>query len=374
MRSALFGFAIVAAVAAGVAVAVVPQAGTAGGVDCAPRWRVIAHTEGAALNALAALSPTDVWAAGWSGPASKRIPVLVNWDGRRLHRYTAFHPTRKGGGELWALSAVSAKDIWALGSDGLGADGRPVIVHWDGLHWRLVPLPLLPRDAGISDIAAAGANDVWVVGWRWRRGRPLVMHWKGENWRVLDMSTVAPHGSRLEAVDAASPDNVWAVGVKGLDGPSSYGYSDFVLRWNGRRWARIASPLAGEGGGQYALAVDVAPSGEVWTANQDDSGNQPAFVRFGADSDDATVYWPDVDLDPYEITAASAESVWISGNHYNLETDRDSSGLVHWNGVVWRFTHIPRDGLKSEPYWSLSALSPTDIWAAGSQLLARYSC
>jgi hypothetical protein len=47
---------------------------------------------------------------------------------------------------------------------------------------------------------------------------------------------------------------------------------------------------------------------------------------------------------------------------------------VHFSGDSWRAEHIPHADLKHEPEWSLSALSATDVWAAGAGLLARYSC
>jgi hypothetical protein len=345
---------------------------------CAPRWHVVAETAGPWLSDVAALSPTDVWTVGRSGPSHATMPVAVHWDGRLLRRYTPFRPTRKGGGALWRLSATSPRDVWAYGGDGardslsLGKADRSVVVHWDGRRWTRLPTPPVPKDARVRDFAATGPNSAWLVGGGMPYKRPLVMHWDGERWGVLSLSwNVAPAGSDLRAITANAPDDVWAAGAQGLHAGSSYSYTDLVLHWDGRRWRQISSPLEREyGSGPFAVAIDTAPSGDAWTANQDLSANRPVFMRFPPSGRRPTVQFPNIDFSPQDVEAASATSGWVAGNRYHPSR----SVLARWSGRTWRIEHIPHRDLKAEPTWSLSALSPTDAWAAGGRLLARYSC
>jgi hypothetical protein len=200
----------------------------------------------------------------------------------------------------------------------------------------------------------------WLVGGGAPYERPFVLHWNGRRWGVLD----------LRAIVVRAPRDVWAVGTVGLGEPVSFAYSDLVLHWDGRHWTRVPSPLErGFDSGPFAIAADTASSGDLWTANQDLSGNPPVFVRFPPQGR-ATIAAPALDIDPNDLEAVSATSGWVAGT----TDDPPESLLMHWDGPSWVVEHIPYPGLKAEPEWSLSALSPTDVWAAGARLLARYSC
>jgi hypothetical protein len=339
---------------------------------CTPRWRVVAETSGPWLSDVVALSPKDVWTVGTSGPARNTTAVAIHWDGLLLHRYTPFRARRRSGGTLWRLSAPSPDDVWAYGYDGDDRTGIPVVVRWDGRRWTRLPTPSVPKGGYVVDFAATGSQSAWLVGGGMPYNRPLVMHWNGKRWGVLNLRwSVAPAGSDLRAITAAAADDVWAVGAQGLHAISSYGYTDLVLHWDGRRWHQVYSPLGSDyGSGPYAEAVDTAPSGDAWTANQDLSGNNPLFVRFPPNGRRPTTHAPEIDVYPSDVEAVSATSGWVGGSSdYPLR-----SVLVHWSGSRWRIEHIPYGDLKTEPAWSLSALSPRDVWAAGSRVLARYSC
>lgn len=348
------------------------QAGGSATLACSPRWRVVAETSGPWLSDVAALSPTDVWMVGSSGDPRRRSSAAIHWDGRLLRRYVPFRAGRAGGGVLWRVSAVAPEDVWAWGEDGKGRSGRDVVVHWNGREWEELPSPSLPGRAYSYDFAATGSNSAWLVGGGMADNRPLVMHWDGTRWGILNLRwSVAPSGSDLRAITVRTPNDVWAVGAQGLNEPVSFGYTDLVLHWNGRRWHQAPSPLLrGYDSGPYAIAVGAAASRDIWTANQDLSGNNPVFVHFPAHNERPTVHTPEIEFDPYDIEPVSANSGWVAG----ASEYPSRSVLVHWSGSRWHTEHIPHADLKAEPTWSLSVLSPIDVWAAGSRLLARYSC
>ncbi len=60
----------------------------------------------------------------------------MHWDGQNWQRVAA--PASGPGGQLHAVSAVDANDIWAVGSKGASAT---LVEHWDGLNWRIVGSP-----------------------------------------------------------------------------------------------------------------------------------------------------------------------------------------------------------------------------------------
>jgi hypothetical protein len=126
-----------------------------------------------ALYAVAAVSPTDAWAGG---------ALLQRWDGTQWKAVPDRYGSISG-----AISAVSATDIWMRAADGRSA------VHLNGETWQSVSTVDmgLAGDANttVEAVAAAAADDVWVVGTVGQmdggRSLPLVLHWDGVDWRVV---------------------------------------------------------------------------------------------------------------------------------------------------------------------------------------------
>ena len=97
------------------------------------------------LSGVGAISPVDVMATGWYVTIDKAddtayTEFTLRWNGRSWTRLPSL--TSASGAQLYGTSAVSAKDVWAVGSTtpDIGAT-RTLIQHWDGTHWAKVPSP-----------------------------------------------------------------------------------------------------------------------------------------------------------------------------------------------------------------------------------------
>lgn len=352
-------------VAAAGAVAGVSSA--AGGFSRAPHWQVFA-VRVPALVAVDARSSSDVWAVG---------DGIVHWDGRTLHKTSL--PWKNA--VLTGVSAVSPNDVWAVGNVSWGkypnAHEIPLSVHWDGRGWRRVPQPVIAgRYVWLADVAGTAPNDVWAVGgWSERKTWPLLMHWDGSRWHRLNLQRLAPALGQLNAVDARGGDDVWAAGMDGDWRQESYGYTDYVLHWDGHVWHRAPSPLDDvEGSGPYARAVDVGLSGEVWTLNFDLSGNGPYFVRWAGRARTAHASeW--MTYESYsDIAAVSSADVWIVGQFdYNNGKAPEGPLIARWDGKRWRVQRTPFERYTAVSLNAVSAASADDIWAVGNHLMVRYS-
>src|SRR5205809_597713 len=66
----------------------------------------------------------------------------------------------------------------------------------------------------------------------------LVEKWDGTRWRIVPSPNPggADQPNELNAVDAASPTAVWAVGGAGFP------ERGLILRWNGLRWKPVRNP------------------------------------------------------------------------------------------------------------------------------------
>src|SRR5262249_54788400 len=131
------------------------------------RWTAVATASPSSslniLNGVVALSPTNAWAVGTASVNHVNIALIERWDGTRWSVAPAA-AAPGGRAALNAITAVSPTDIWAAGSRFDGATGtfQPLIEHFDGHRWRVVPSPTLPSSQSLLfGIAAASSKDVW---------------------------------------------------------------------------------------------------------------------------------------------------------------------------------------------------------------------
>src|SRR4029077_13216462 len=140
---------------------------------------------------------------------------------------------------------------------------RPLVEHFDGRRWRVVPTPVLPGALGNGSflgVAAISPADAWAVGLRSGK-RPgafitLAEHWDGTAWSIV-ASPNGANGGDLRSVAAAPGARPWAVGDT-RDGP-------LILRWDGSRWFRVPAPTFPD----VANTIDdvsIVAFGGVWAA------------------------------------------------------------------------------------------------------------
>jgi hypothetical protein len=238
------------------------------------------------LFAVAAVSDTDVWAVGsylyyprprgGVYPTHGGRPLIEHWDGRTWQ----FTPNAPIFGSLESIAVVSADNVWAVGSqlripgDGSGEYLVPLIEHWDGRSWHLVPSKPGPRDRELDGVAAVSARDVWAVG-RQRR-TVLTEHSARAGWHAFPWRAGQQGGRALNGVVVLTRDDIWAVGVviPQLDSVFAdtaieehwFGeaHSDFMIaHWNGRKWSAVPG-LPKIKGERWLNAVSAVTNTDVW--------------------------------------------------------------------------------------------------------------
>src|SRR5262249_16903885 len=122
--------------------------------------------------------------------------------------------------QLDGIDALSGTNIWAVGLSNAGDD--PLVEHYNGHKWTIVPAPTKGAGPELSDGAAISATNVWAVGNYSPPGahiRTLVEHWNGKKWTIFPSpNPVAGSDNFLKGVAAVSATNVWAVGANGRPG------------------------------------------------------------------------------------------------------------------------------------------------------------
>lgn len=206
------------------------------------------------LYAVAALGPNDVWAVGTEDYPGRGL--IEHWDGTTwTATYTRFAAVLRG------ISAIGSNQIWAVGQrygrfDPYG--DTTLTMRFNGKGWQQIQSPN-PLSGNSSDqnwltaVSAVSAKDVWAVG---RYGnhdggaydQTLIEHWNGSRWTVVPSPN--PGGSTYDddlwGVAAVTSQDAWAVGAVGFfgDTPES---NPLALHWDGSQWTQVTLPSgAGE--------------------------------------------------------------------------------------------------------------------------------
>lgn len=271
---------------------------------------------------VSASSANDAWAVGWSLDALNPFPLAEHWNGTSWKAAAVALPAGSSGAVLDGVDDISPSNAWAVGT--LDGD-QTLIEHWTGTAWAVVPSPNPETGVGATDdlkaIAGAGADDLWAVGSFGSSDEDfnavLLEHWNGTSWTFF-----APpvKGEQFgSAVTAVTSKDVWVVGEQGA-GPST-----LSLHWNGTAWSEVPTPQLNDG---------------------EEAGNLLTGV-----------------------TAAGSDDVWASGYEFNVNQENLSDPyLLHWTGKAWALVKVPDPGSEGSQLFAVTALSATDVWAAGLTL------
>src|SRR3954471_10739854 len=121
------------------------------------------------------------------------------------------------------LNGVEGKgfiNVWAVGSS--HAASKPLLDHYNGNRWRIVPAPDRGSTTELLDVTVVDRQDAWAVGYFTGadgHNKTLIERWNGSTWSIVPSPNPFPHGDNfLKGVSASSVTNVWAVGSNGRPG------------------------------------------------------------------------------------------------------------------------------------------------------------
>jgi hypothetical protein len=230
------------------------------------------------LYGAASSSARDIWAVGTSvGSGSPDQTLVEHWDGTTWKIVTSPDPGPFGN-DLQAVTAVSSRDVWAVGARMDGFYQTPLAVHWNGTRWSSSPVPNAAGCTGhsiLTGVTAVGSRSVWATGWCGSGGttpdRAYVVHWDGSTWSpsVVFPQSTAP-SAESTSISATSDHNVWVVGssVTGTNGATT----SLTAHFDGTRWTVGAGPPDALG----LAGVEVRAS-RVWAVG-DGTSPQPPFA------------------------------------------------------------------------------------------------
>ena len=239
----------------------------------------------ASANAVAAISPNDVWI----GVNSDSSSTFEHWNGST---WTVVDPPQGDTTPnlIPSMHAFSATDVWATGIhfDNLtGSESEPVMMHWDGKSWSVSKLdPATTSDAAFISISGSSSNDLWAVGATIDPALgtdvPFSEHWDGHSWTIvptLDGASVASNHTTLLGVASISPSNAWAVGTYGgIRAGQTEARLYLLEHWDGHAWTIVSTPQSAVPDALQAISASSASN--IWIAGSEQISSWDQFTDY----------------------------------------------------------------------------------------------
>jgi len=323
------------------------------------------------LFAVSASSPTDIWAVGESA---------IHFDGTK---WTAFPvPMVKGDNTstLGGVADISPTEAWAVGNTNASSSTgiTQLIEYWDGTAWSLYPGPTFPAndEPSLATMAAISANDIWAIGSLLNPDGFLYYlfeHWDGTSWTP---TTIENGGAFLTGSSADATNDVWAVGYSGDVAESS---DTVVYHYDGTSWRQMKGPKVGVAD-QLSGVTALAPN-DVWAVgNSVAKLHGPTLTLIEHYDGTAWSVVPSPNVGPansyqsnrlFGITAVSANDIWAFGSYFAANgSEHQITLLEHWDGTSWTIATSPnptKDGFLSDLLWAGVVAGPNDMWIVGSE-------
>ncbi len=327
------------------------------------------------LQAVSASSPNDIWAVG---------QATIHYDGTQWTAFPAPGMTGNNTSFLGGVADFSPTDAWAVGTTGIGEGlTGQVIERWNGTAWGVFPGPVFASgdQPSLKALTAISANDMWAVGSLLTDSGEILNflfeHWDGKSWAATSHVT---NDAFLFAVSADAMNDVWAVGFAGPENDNS---RTLVMHYDGTDLTDVASPSVGSGASQFNGVAALAPN-NVWAVGFSTPVAPPksaatlTLIEHWAGSSWTVVTSPNVGPGSvYQsnrlegITAVSPTDIWAFGSY----TVANGSGqqktlLLHWDGTAWTIAPSPspvKGSFVSDLLFAGVSPSPGNVWIVGSE-------
>ena len=184
-----------------------------------------------------------------------------------------------------------------------------------------------PTSSTLASVSATGPGEAWAVGTfqdQHALDHPLAEHRSGSTWTRVPVPQPAGQQALLNAVDDLSPGNAWAVGTSFSGGVAATPAGlTLIEHWNGTSWSIVPSPNP---------ATGIPGDTDVLTA----------------------------------ISGTGPGDLWAAGWDNNEATHTIQLLFEHWNGTTWTTATSPTPVLSSQFATAITAVSPSNVWAVGT--------
>jgi len=223
-----------------------------------------------------------------------------------------------GASDVEALAASSSHDVWAAGGMWpCPANDGQAMLRWGGKSWSSVSYPT-PNNDGVRSISASAPNNAWAL-----EDDGTFVQWNGKAWT---QNTDVPSGSQINGIATSSPTLAYAVGSH--QNPSTLKDGPTILRFNGKTWT--TAPIAKGAGGVELSGVAISGK-TAWAYgfryNQAKDTTHPVIMRTTGGSWQVLKTTLPKSVSLYGISSVSSAHAFIAADIEN-EADRTLKTLV----------------------------------------------
>ena len=197
----------------------------------------------------------------------------------------------------------------------------------------------------------------------------LAEHWNGSAWSQVPTPNIMRSDEKLNAVSAAAANDVWAVGSVNQTG---FAHTDpLAAHWDGSAWTIVPTPSTTGGAKSILFGVANLGTANAWAVGRSEANR--ALIEHWDGSAWTIVPSPNPAAPtPAGVSQALNGVVEISPNDaWAVGNTTDITGFVgakpiamHWNGTAWSVSTLPDLGTGGT-LASVTASSATSVWAAG---------
>lgn len=322
------------------------------------QWARLPQTyPGAELSVIAMASPTDGWAASTSGlnEAPDRALVLHYTGGKwrqvdvpALDQALKGQPGTSGNDIQWLDLQLFGPDAgWMFGWTNVprdptnpGSRAAVVILRLEQGVWTPTPAPTVNDSTEMFWLSAVSGDEAWLGMTDY--GSPALTtsfaHYVDGGWSIWPQTFQGV----TEKITMLSPDEGWA-----FDSASNPGDAG-LLRFDGARWASVATPSAWVGQRLYLYyAIYATPNGATWFTGTRGM-SRDAIIEQYADGRWSQVAWPYPDAQPNILAADGSGGLWGVGDIQHQEgcapamvTAISQGVFFHQTGGRWSRQVLP---------------------------------
>jgi hypothetical protein len=348
-----------------------------------PGWKIVASPSVGSvyngLNAVSALAPNNIWAAGASSDLisdDARHTLIEHWTGSGWSVVASPNPGQADD-YLNGLDAISASNVWAVGAsqDTSGGVTNSLALQWDGTNWNIVSTPNVGSALNIfTAIGGTSATDLWAVGYSSAdfsgyANQTLVEHYNGTSWSIVPSPNVGVTNSQLNAVSVLSSTDVWAAGT--YYDLAALTPKTLIEHWDGTQWSVVSSPNPGTADNEL-LGMTAFSSSNVWAvgrwSNSSGLSTVPALIEHWDGVQWSVVTPPGTGGDDELFAAAKVPRtprLMAVGTFTGGPGNLDQALIQQWDSFVWSLVPHAHPGGLETVLRSIAVVSACNIWAVG---------
>ncbi len=323
------------------------------------RLAVSALTGGIAVSSAAVYVPSSAVAA-----------PIATARGCRSASLSSFGP---GASSIGGVAVGSHCTVWAVG----GGSRSALIYRWSGRFWQHVASPK-SKYASLSGVTADSAATTWAVGSRFngRAAQTLIVRLTKAGWRKV--ASPDPVGAKKNNyLNAVTTNGAEAFAVGAYQSGTSYESKSLILRWNGRRWYTVPSPVIAHSVLTSLAGVALASPSDGWTVGESDSGTTPqTLIEHWNGKRWSVASAPALPGMMQGVAALSAKNAWAVG--YTENISGNAALIEHWNGKKWTVVPNPNlnvygSSITGSYLTDVAAISPADVMVTGYVVVSGVS-